>query len=173
MRKSGRLSATVLASALVVALALPAVAGEVTVGKFVQRLAQEKNLNATDAQIAVESLAAVGIRLPADLKLNRRLTERDVARIAQASGVNVTTANPSAPFDDDQVERFMVTFSIELGPGLGGEGPGETHGDGDPGNEDHGNAQDGGGPAFDPYAKGKGGSKGKKKGHSVTPSEPE
>ena len=162
MKNVNRIGALVLAGLLVAAPVIAA--GDMTVGGFVVKLAKAKNLNATDARIATDGLAGIGIVLPGDLKLTQRLTERDVARISRAAGLNVNTTNPTAPFDQEQVERFFATFSIELEePDFGGGG----------GGAEANNHQDGGGPAFNPYAKGKGGAKGKKKGHSFTPAEPE
>ena len=161
MKNVNRIGALVLAGLLVVAPVFAA--GDMTVGGFVVKLAKAKNLNATDSRIALDSLAGIGIVLPGDMKLSQRLTEGDVARISRLAGLNVTTTQPTAPFDQEQVERFFGTFSIELAPGFGGGGGGaETN-----------NHDDGGGPAFNPYAKGKGGSKGQKKGHDFTPDEPE
>ena len=69
MMKVRRLVAVAAAVAMVAAIALPAMAAKpVSVGRFVQELAKAKNLNATDPEIAVESLTAVGVRLPADLE---------------------------------------------------------------------------------------------------------
>ena len=159
MKNVNRIGALVLAALLVAA---PVFAAEMTVGGFVVQLAKAKNLNATDARIASDALAGIGIVLPGDLKLSARLTEGDVTRISRVAGINVTTANPTAPFTTEQVERFFDTFSLELEPGLGGGGGGATTRSHDQGNQ-----------TFDPYAKGKGGAKGKKKGHDFSPEEPE
>lgn len=166
MKEFSRLSATVVASLLVVALALPAVAADMTVGNFVQKLAREKKLDATDAQTAVDSLAAAGVRLPADLQLNGRLTEGDVARVSRSAGLNVTTARPSAYFDAARVDLFFNTFAYELGPGRGTDGLLADSGD-------QRSFDDRGGPPFDPFGKGKGkgGTKGKGKGPNFTPTD--
>jgi hypothetical protein len=101
---------------LVAALAIPAfAAGEATVGQFIQEMARAKNLNATDARIALDSLAAVGIRLPENLKLSKRLTEADVVQIARAAGLPVNTSDPEAAFDRDQVDSFFSVFAVDLG----------------------------------------------------------
>lgn len=140
---------------MVAAVMIPTLAAsDVTVGQFVMQFARAKNLNATDARIAVDSLRAVGIRLPADLRMGDRLTEREVVRIAQSAGLPVNTANPDDPFDSEEVDRFFVVFGTELG--AGGTNPPVQ-------------------PTvrtFDPFTKGKGKHKGKAKGHR-TPSEPE
>jgi hypothetical protein len=146
----------------VLALALPTfAASDITVGSFVQKLAQSKNLNATDARIAADSLRAVGVRVPTDLRLTAPLTEGDVARIARAAGLNVSTNRPEANFTGDQVNQFISTFGADLAlVGSGDSVSAQNH-------------EDGNGPVFNPYSKGKGGSKGKKKGHDFTPTEPE
>lgn len=153
-----RLGALFVAIALV-AVALPAfAANEATVGQFVVKLAQARNLGATDARVAVDSLRGVGVRLPADLNFSAQLTEGDVARLSRAVGINVTTANPDNSFTNDQVDQFFSAFAVNLQNNAGGD---ELA----PADED--------GPPFNPYSKGKGGSKGKKKGHDFTPTEPE
>ncbi|MDH3628304.1 MAG: hypothetical protein OES25_11735 [Acidobacteriota bacterium] len=168
MNRVRRLSAVAIAFAMVVAFAMPALAANsITVGKFVQELARAKNLNATDAIIATDSLAAVGVNLPKDLDLGANLTEGTVAAISRSMGLNVTTSRPDRDFNTDQVNRFLQSFTVELGAGTQtthstGENPGEGSG---PGN---GNS----GPPFDPFSKGKGKNKGKGKG-GMTPTEPE
>ncbi len=105
----------------VVAIALMLVAGtaalasdEVTVGQFIQQLARAKNLNATDPATAATSLAAAGIRLPAGLNFSSRLTEGDIARIAQAAGLNVRSRTPDLVVDDEMMGNFFVAFGVEL-----------------------------------------------------------
>lgn len=145
-------------------LALPVVAAEeASVGSFVQRLAEAKNLDAADAEIAAASLRGAGISIPADLRLTETLTEGDVARISRTLGLDVSTNRPDAVFSSRQVEQFFSAFRV--GEALRGEltlasdpYPGEAGATS---------------PAFDPYLKGRGGSKGKKKGHGFTPTEPE
>lgn len=151
-----------LAAVLVLALVQPATAGgaEVSVGDFVQRLAQAKNLDSTEAGIAVDSLRQSGIRLPVDLDLSRGLTEGDVARIARAVGLSVSTNRPEAEFSGEQVDKFFASFQVEMAlsrpdSGMGGGVPRSPNG------------------PFNPYTKGRSGMKGKKKGHARTPSEPE
>ncbi|TDI47476.1 MAG: hypothetical protein E2P01_06905 [Acidobacteria bacterium] len=145
----------------VLALALPVPASdEMTVGNFVRRLARSKNLKAADARIAVDSLHEAGIRLPSDLALSTRLTEGDVARIARALGLAVSTNRPDAGFSSEQVDLFFASFRVELTLAVDGGAGNSARGNGD-------------GSPFNPYMKGKGGSKGKKKGHDFRPAEPE
>jgi len=180
MRNVNRLAAMAVALILMAAVAAPAIAGEATVGRFVQELAKVKNLNATEPAIAADSLRAVGIRLPGKLEFDRRLTEADVATISRAAGLLVTTSNPNAYFDDQKVDRFFKSFSVELSLG-GQEGDGAgTYGDDDcaPGddctNPGAGDPGHGGEvpPGFDPFTKGRGKARGKSK-QSRTPTDPE
>lgn len=150
--------AIVLLTVLALALPVPA-SDEMTVGNFVRRLAQAKNLIAADARIAVDSLREAGIRLPSDLMLSARLTEGDVARISRALGLAVSTNRPDAGFSSEQVDLFFASFRVELTLTADG-GAGDS-------------ARGGNGSPFNPYLKGKGGGKGKKKGHDFTPAEPE
>jgi hypothetical protein len=140
---------------MLAATAAPALAADVTIGQFLQELAQAKKLNATDTQIAAESLRTVGVRLPAELRLSDRLTEADVVRISRAAGLLVSTANPEAPFDEEQMDRFFVVFGSEL--------------EGNPGDNPIVEPHD---PTFDPWTKGKGNHYGHYKG-GRSPSEPE
>jgi len=153
-----RLGALLVALAMI-AVAMPAFAGDATVGDFVIRLAKARNLGATDARVAADSLRGIGVRLPAEMNFSKRLTEGDVATLSRAVGVNVTTATPDNTFTDDQVDRFFAAFAVNL------QNPGPDATAGSDGNNE--------GPPFNPYAKGKGGSKGKKKGHDFTATEPE
>jgi hypothetical protein len=156
MRNVNKVGAAVVVALLLAVMALPVVAAsQATVGQFVVELARAKSVNATDARIALDSLRAAGVNLPANLDLNRRLTEADVAEIARAVGVRVTTNQPDAAFTDEQVDRFFVSFAGEI---AGADS-------GDEGLAPQGNGK---GPPFDPSTKGKG----KKKGHT-TPTEPE
>jgi hypothetical protein len=151
---------SVLAVAVLLAsVALPAFAAsnnDATVATFVQGMARSMNLNATDARIAADSLRAVGVRLPADLELNKRLTEADVVQISQAAGLPVNTSNPEAFFTGDQVDRFFDVFGSEL-TSVGNENADQT-------------------PRvawFDPFYKGKGKKVGWLKKGYRTPTEPE
>jgi hypothetical protein len=147
---------------IVLAFALPTSAsGVVTVGSFVQRLAQSKNVNSADARVAVESLREAGIRLPLDLDLSAPLTEGDVARISRALGLAVSTNRPGSGFSGEQVDKFFASFRVELA----------LASDGGAANSARGTRL---GAPLNPYTKGKGGSsKGKKRGHDFTPTEPE
>ncbi len=164
MRNLIRFGAMAVAVLMVAATVAPALAtSEVTVGRFVQELARHKNLNATDVQIAVDSLRSVGIRLPEGLRLDARLTEGDVVSISRAAGLRVTTSNPNAPFNDEQVQNFMLALSEEIADDGASVDTVRPYGEG------NGN---GWGPQFDPFSKGKGKHKGHAKGwQSVT--EPE
>lgn len=160
-KRAGVLAAT---AALCFALVTPVVAADdITVGQFVQRLAESKGLAATDARVADGALRGVGIRLPRDLQFSKALTEGDVTVISQAAGLNVRSSNPTGVFDSNAVDVFFVNFADRLGgtDQVASDNPGQGSG---PGN---GN----GGPPFDPFTKGKQG-KGKGKGHA-SPTEPE
>ena len=162
MRNVKRLGAVAVAVVLAVALAAPTQATEITVGQFVQQLARSKNLNATDAKIAADSLAAVGVVLP-PLNYGSVLTEGDVALIARSAGLNVRTATPEAAFSANKSARFFSSFSGEL--------------EGDNGirtrtnyRKSSGEDEMPGGEAEEPDGKGKGKGKGK---NGRTPSEPD
>ena len=114
MRNLKRLGGIAIAVALAVVLAGPAVASDITVGQFIQKIARAKNLNATDARIAADSLAAVGIAVPRNLRLDAPLTEGDVAAIARSAGINVRTASPDAAFGSAKADRFVSSFGGEL-----------------------------------------------------------
>jgi len=161
MRKANRVAAMAVALILMAAVAAPALASEATVGRFVQELAKVKNLNATDPAIAADSLRAVGVRLPSGLQYGKRLTEGDVAEISRAAGLLVTTSNPDAYFGEQKVDRFFQAFSVELT--LGGSSGGELL---------SAQGEDGDGPPFDPFTKGKSNGNGKGKG-GRTPTDPE
>jgi len=163
MRNGTRIGTVAVALLMAAVLVAPALAANKSVGEFVQDLARHKNLNASDAQTAFESLQSVGIRLPAKLDMNKALTEGDVAEISRSVGLNVTTSNPDATFDSDKSVRFFQSFGGEIGAS-GGDYP---HSDGEYGFPGNGN-----GPPFDPWSKGKGKGRGKGKG-GYTPSEPE
>jgi hypothetical protein len=180
MRKVKRLAAVAVALVLTAALAAPAIAGDVTVGRFIEELAKVKNLNATDPSIALESLRSVGVRLDRGMDLDKRLTEGDVAEISRAAGLLVTTSNPFAVFDSQKVDKFFTAFQSELSvtaaastndtpwqddgcsPPETCDNPGQGSG---PGN---GNGE----PPFDPFSKGRGNPRGKAK-RNRTPTNPE
>jgi hypothetical protein len=87
------------------------------------------------------------------------LTEGDVTRLARSFGLVVTTTTPDNGFTSAQVDTFFATFGADIGATLT--------------TDDQTMRNHAEGLAFNPYAKGKGGDKGKKKGHSFTPTEPE
>ena len=155
-----RIGPIAAAAALFLAFVTPAMAAsDITVGDFVQRLAAAKGLAGTEARVAVDALRGIGVRVPADLNYSKKLTEGDVTILARSFGLNVTTTNPDNLFTTDQVDRFFATFGGDIGFTLiGGSDSTKGHT---------------GLPGFDPYSKGKGGSKGLKKGHDFTPTEPE
>jgi hypothetical protein len=123
-----------------------------------------KNLNAVDVPTAVDSLRAVGIRLPADLDMSARLTEGDVVNISRAIGLRVTTSNPTLPFDESQVQSFFFALGDQVEAGSDYDTMTDS-----PYGEGYGK---GNGPPFDPFSKGKGKHKGKAKGW-MSPTEPE
>jgi hypothetical protein len=138
--------------------AAPVLAEQVTVGRFVMDLAKAKRLEAVDARSAAAALDRVGVRIPAGTDFSKRLTEGDVARLSRLAGLNVTTTNPDGSFDNDRLGSFFTVFASELATGSARSST-STEGEES-------------GPPFDPYAKGNGGSKGKKLGHR-SPSDPE
>ncbi len=137
-----------------VAVVAPAFAGNVTVGRFYTELAKAKHLVAVDAASAEANLRGAGISLPT-LALDKGLTEGDVTSIAGSLGLAVTTARPSQPISETQLNTFMSSFGSQIGaPTLrGGSDPFQTDSQGgDPGNSGNG--------------------KGNKKGHNKCTSEP-
>ncbi len=115
MRKLQQMGAVALA-ALLVATTVPALtaADDITVGQFVQRIAQTKDLQADDAFVAAESLARVGVQLPASVVFSNKLREGDVVAIARSMGINVRSGDPDATFGESQVDRFFLSFSREI-----------------------------------------------------------
>lgn len=129
------------------AVAVPSfAASDVTVGQFLVEIAKVKNLAANDGRTAANSLKAAGVALP-EIDLTKSLSEGDVAVIARAAGVNLTTSNPSASFSRSQVDNFIKSFGTELGRNPG-DGPVQPNA-----------------PSFDPETKGQ------KKGHKKTRNE--
>lgn len=115
MRKLQQIGALSLAIALVIASAPALTAAQpMTVGQFVERIATAKNLDAANAYVAADSLAANGVRLPADIVYTDTLTEGDVVSIARTLGINVRTSDPEADFTQNQADRFLLSFSREL-----------------------------------------------------------
>jgi hypothetical protein len=139
------------------AMSLPAIAGDVTVGRFYVELAQAKHLSSVDAAAAQASLRGAGFDVPA-LALDKRLTEGDMTSISNALGVSVTTEHPSQPITEVQLNTYMTSFAGQLGAkATGGDGQFQTFGAGT-GGTDPGNSGNG---------------KGKKKGHNKSSSEPQ
>ena len=115
MRKLRQAGAVAVALLMVAASAPVLTASDsVTVGDFVQRVAEAKGVDSTDAYASVSSLAGVGVRVPADLEFSSPLTEGDVVAIARSLGINVRSGNPDASFDQEQTNRFFLSFTDEL-----------------------------------------------------------
>jgi len=150
---------TITPVAVFVLLAGLSAAGEVTVGTFVERIAQAKQLDLNDTPKTPESLREAGVPLPPDMQLTEPLTEGHVARIARSMGLDVSTNRPGATFTAEQVDRFFEAYQVDLA--LRGEAPAAAR------------PETGGTARFDPFLKAKGAGKGKKKGRGFTPSEPE
>ncbi len=103
-----------LMALVALAVMVPAhAAGKVTVGDFLTQIAHVQNLQATDGASAASSLRSAGINLPA-LDLNAPLTEGTVAQVAGSLGLTVTTSNPQAPFSQTQVDAFVSSFGTQL-----------------------------------------------------------
>lgn len=152
------------ALALAAIVAMPTMAADITVGGFLQEVAKVKNLNAIDARVAADSLAAAGVQLPESLKLSDRLTEGAVVQIARASGLNLSTSRPDSAFTDAQVEQFMAAFDGEL---RDSDFVAIRRDCTDPSQGCNGNDI-----GFDPFSKGKGKHKGHGKGHR-SPTDPD
>ena len=137
-----------------------------TVGWLLREVATARGLSAPTEAGAAEALKAAGIAVPS-LDPAKQLTDRDVVAIGKSLGINTTTRTPDAPFTKSRGRAFLTVFQNEI------RGVGEDHNvtrDGD---------ENGDGPPFDPFSKGKGKgppfdpfSKGKKKGHNKSPSDP-
>lgn len=104
----------------------------------------------------MDSLRAVGIRLPQAMDLSKKLTEGDVVVISRATGLPVNTTNPEAAFDQGQMDEFFSVFAVELGVVPTDDPP----------------VAQPRVPDFNPFTKGKGKAKGKSK-WAFTPTEPE
>ncbi|MHC4067212.1 MAG: hypothetical protein ACYSUI_22295 [Planctomycetota bacterium] len=168
MKYVTRLGAVAVALAMVALLAAPAFAdGTTKVGYFLIRMAEFKNVHATDSRMAADALRTVGVRVPSDLDHDAALTEAVVARLSKLAGVRVTTSTPDRLFTATQVERFFGSFGDELAQNGAMTRACEGADCENPGNPD----VDPQAP-FDPFAKGKGKKKGKAK-RPVTPTEPE
>lgn len=148
------LMVAVLAMGIAAAPALAA--SDVTVGEFLVEIAKVKSLSARDGESALAALRAAGMNLPA-LDLRKPLTEGDVATVATAAGLNVTTARPSSPFSRNQVSSFLLSFGSDIGK-LPTDPPADPH---------DGSTSGQGTTNPDPQP-----GKGKSKGHNKSPSEP-
>ena len=102
------------------ALALPAFAGNVTVGRFYTELAKAKHLGAVDATSAEANLRAAGFHLPS-INLDKTLTEADVAAISTSLGV-------SSNFKLDPTTPGLNPDSSGGDPGNSGNGKGNKKG---------------------------------------------
>lgn len=145
-----------------VALALVAGAAHaaepMTVGDFLVAIVQAEGGSAADGAAARGVLDARGVSLPR-LDLGAGLTESHVVLVSRHLGLRVATTRPDAPFDGEQTARFVAAFVDEWDAG-GASTRGEDDGeDGD----------DGQGPGFDPFTKGKGSAKGKGKMPPISP----
>lgn len=112
----------VVAGVIAAFAAVSVLAAEVTVGQFLIEIAKVKNVAAVDAESAARNLQASGVNL-GTLDLKKSLTEGDVARIASAVGLRVTTTRPTAPFSQRQVDSFVQTFGSDLNSGGIGSDP--------------------------------------------------
>ena len=146
-------SRAVIVAVLAAAVGTAAFAGDVTVGRFYSETAKAKHLVSADAASAEASLRAAGYQLP-KLYLEKRLTEGDMTSIANALGVTITTSHPSQAVGQAQFSNFMTSFGSQIGaPVIRGGSPAQTNSQGD----DPGNS---------------GNSKGLKKGHHKSTSDP-
>lgn len=132
---------------------------QLTVGDFYKKLADIKAVEYTDAITAEAALRAAGMPLP-NLDLAKVLTQGDVAEVATAAGLRVTTSTPDALFTEDQADQFVSSFGTEIGVVVG---PGD-------GDEDMGTDALPWENGADPLTKGKGLKKGILK--RISPSEP-
>jgi len=153
MRRVNRFGLIALIAAA--AVAAPALAGSVTVGRFYIEIAKAKHMGAVDATSAEANLRSAGFNLPS-LSLSKGLTESDVASISRTLGLSVTTSHPDAAISEQQMDQFVSSFGSQLGgivisPGTGAN-PGTDSSGGDPGNSGNG--------------------KGQKKGHNKSAQEP-
>jgi hypothetical protein len=152
----------IVAAALLVetSVALAAQDDSATVGWLLREIAIARGLSAPTETGAAQVLEAAGVAVPS-LDPAKPLTEQDVVAIAKPFGIDTTTRTPNAPFTKSRGHAFLTVFGDEIGSvGNDRHGAGNGNGTG-PGN---GN---GNGPPFDPF------SKGKKKGHNRSESEPE
>ena len=149
-----RLIWSVAAALLVVAsVAFAAKDDSATVGWLLREIAIARGLSAPTEAGAARALGAAGVSIPS-LDPAKSLTEQDVVAIAKSFGIDAKTRNPNAPFTKSRGHAFLATFGNEIGSA--GDDQGVTRQGGGNGN----------GPPFDPF------SKGKKKGHNRSESDP-
>lgn len=123
-----RVMQVVLMSLVAVALVAPVGAADnVKVGDFLTQIAHAKRLPATSGVAAEQALKGAGVALPS-LDVNAPLTEGTVAEIAASLGINVTTSNPTAAFNESQMSTFVSSFASEIG-GIDGDGNSATDSD--------------------------------------------
>jgi hypothetical protein len=121
MPRTSRTLTSIMLAAMVALLALSAaLAGnsDVTTGQFLVAIAKEANVGAADPVAAAEALRSAGYPLP-KLDPDKPLTEGTVAVIANALGLRVTTQSPDAAFGSGQVAAFLGTFGRDLGSRAG------------------------------------------------------
>jgi hypothetical protein len=153
VRHKFRLVLTVAATLLVVAPAALATQDDSpTVGWLLREIATARGLSAPTEAGAAEVLEAAGIAVPS-LDPAKQLTDHDVVAIGKSLGISTTTQTPGAPFTKSRAQMFLSVFRNEIG------------GVGDDRNVTRDEDEDG--PPFDPA------SKGKKKGHNKSPTDPE
>jgi hypothetical protein len=158
MTHKNRIIWTVAATLLVVAPAALAIQDDsATVGWLLREIATARGLSAPTEAGAAEALKAAGIAVPS-LDPAKQLTDHDVVAIGKSLGISTTTRTPDAPFTKSRSRVFLTAFHNEIG-GAGGDQGVTPDGDED-------GDEDGNGPPFDPA------SKGKKKGHNMSPSDP-
>ena len=108
---------------------VPALAENVTVGRFYTEIAHAKHIGADDAASAEAGLRTAGANLP-KIALDNALTEGDMMLIATALGVSVTTHRPSQAVSDLQLSAFISQFGGQLRASNGnGSNPFRTNSD--------------------------------------------
>jgi hypothetical protein len=112
MRIARRIGIVAAIAALVVAGISAQAADKVTVGDFVKRVAEAKNLAATSPVVALDSLRGLGCTASVDL--NDTLTEGAVVDISRCVGVKVNTSQPGAEFSAVQVDGYFSAFAQSL-----------------------------------------------------------
>ena len=104
----------IVAALAIGTMVAPAVAGDVTVGRFCSELAKAKQLVSGDSASAEASLRGAGFNLPR-LKLDKSLTEGDMVSISNAIGVAVKTESPSKPVSESLITTYLSVFGNQLG----------------------------------------------------------